>query len=133
MKVQQAWGRSFARSTDYLDWVAITVWSDGFLAWVQRTPVEFIQTVASVFALGMTWPVWQRLGPPYAVFMLANLLPPLLQGGVLSMGRMTSTLFPMFAALAFIVPPGARGAWFLLFALGQGLIAAIFFTWRAVY
>jgi hypothetical protein len=49
------------------------------------------------------------------------------------MGRMTSTLFPVFAALALAVPPERRGTWLLFFALGQGLIAAIFFTWRPVY
>jgi hypothetical protein len=81
----------------------------------------------------MTWPVWRRFGAPYAVLMLANLLPPLLKGGPLSMGRMTSTLFPMFAALALMIPPQRRGTWFLLFALGQGLVTAAFFTWRPVY
>jgi hypothetical protein len=133
MKVQEAWGRSFRGSRNYVDWVAVTVWSDGVLAWVTRAPVEFIQTVASLFALGMTWPVWRRFGAPYAVFMIANLLPPLLKGGPLSMGRMTSTLFPMFAALALAIPAQRQGAWLLFFALCQGLMAAIFFTWRPVY
>lgn len=133
MKVQEAWGRSFAGSMAYAEWVVVTVWHDGLLAWVRRSPAEFIQTLAALFALGMTWPVYRRLGAPYAVFMLANLLPPLFKGGVLSIGRLTSTLFPMFAALALIVPPSRRAGWLLLFALGQGLIAALFFTWRPVY
>lgn len=133
MKVQQAWGRTFAGTMDYADWVVVTVWSDGFLPWITRAPVEFLQTIVALFALGMTWPVWRRFGAPYAVLMLANLLPPLLKGGPLSMGRMTSTLFPMFAALALMIPPQRRGTWFLLFALGQGLVTAAFFTWRPVY
>ena len=133
MKVQEAWGRSFSGSSAYAEWVTVTVWQHGFLAWIQRSPAEFIQTLAAFFALGMTWPVYRRFGFPYAVFMLANLLPPLFQGGVLSIGRLTSTLFPMFAVLALIIPPSRRPGWLLLFALGQGLIAALFFTWRPVY
>jgi hypothetical protein len=46
---------------------------------------------------------------------------------------LTSTLFPVFAALAMALPPERRTGWVLFFALGQGLIAALFFTWRPVY
>ena len=42
------------------------------------------------------------------LFVLVNLVPPMLAGGVLSMGRLTATLFPLFLALAAI-GPAARG------------------------
>ena len=133
MKVQEAWGRSFAGTTEYVQWTVTAIRDQGLLFYIRSAPVEMMQTLAALFALAMVWPVWRRLGPPYAVFVLANLLPPLFKGGVLSIGRMTSTLFPVFAALAMVVPPHRRASWFLFFALGQGLIAALFFTWRPVY
>lgn len=133
MKVQQAWGRSFAGTMEYVNWTIGAIRDQGLLFYVRNAPVEMIQTLAALFAFVMVWPVWRRLGPAYAVFVLANLLPPLFKGGVLSIGRLTSTLFPVFAALAVGLPAERRWGWLLFFALGQGLIAALFFTWRPVY
>ena len=48
-------------------------------------------------------------GPqPWTVYVLVSLVPPLFAGGLLSMGRLTSTLFPLFLALASM-PPRAIG------------------------
>jgi hypothetical protein len=57
----------------------------------------------------------------------------MLAGGVLSMGRLTSTLFPVFLALAVTASPRTITALVIAFAAGQGLAAAIFFTWRPLY
>ena len=43
----------------------------------------------------------------WGVFVLISLLPPLFAGGLVSMGRLTSTLFPLFIALAAVLPPRA--------------------------
>jgi hypothetical protein len=67
------------------------------------------------------------------VFVLVNLVPPMLAGGVLSMGRLTSTLFPLFLAVAVTIPPRAVPALVTAFAIGQGLAAALFFTWRPLF
>jgi len=64
---------------------------------------------------------------------LVNLLPPLIAGGLLSMGRLTSTLFPLFLALAAILPARAVPGWAAAFGIGQGFCAALFFTWRALF
>ncbi|HSL21286.1 MAG TPA: mannosyltransferase family protein [Vicinamibacterales bacterium] len=133
VSVQQAWGRSLGETMSFFEVMWNTVRSEGVAQYVRIAPIGILQGAAALFALVMTWPVWRRLGAAYGVFMLANLLPPLLRGGVLSMGRMTSTLFPMFAALAMVVPAERRPLWVLSFALGQGLIATLFYTWRAVY
>lgn len=133
VKVQQAWGRSFASTTDHLDWAMRTLLNEGPAVYLREAPIAFVQTLACLFALAMVWPVFRRFGVAYAVLVLATVLPPLFKGGVLSMGRLTSTLFPVFAALAIAVPARHRGAWILLFALGQGLMAALFFTWRPVF
>ena len=67
------------------------------------------------------------------MFVLVNLVPPLFAGGVLSMGRVTSTLFPLFLALAILVPPRSVPAWVAGFGIGQGLCATLFFTWRELF
>jgi hypothetical protein len=77
-------------------------------------------------------PGWRRLGPAWTVYVLVSLVPPLFAGGLLSMGRLTSTLFPLFLALASMLPPRAIGA-VAAFRLMQGLIAALFYTWREMY
>ncbi len=81
----------------------------------------------------MCWAVFRRLGLAYAVFILINVVPPMLAGGVLSMGRLTATLFPLFLALAAVLPPRAVTPVVTLFALGQGLATVLFFTWRPLF
>ena len=81
----------------------------------------------------MVWPVFRKLGVVWGVFMVVNLLPPLLSGGVLSMGRLTATLFPLFLALAAMIPARSVPAWTAAFGAVQGLSAALFFTWHELY
>jgi hypothetical protein len=77
--------------------------------------------------------VFRHVGLAGAAFVLLNIVPPLLTGGVLSMGRFTSTLFPVFLALAAIVPARAIVPLLTTFAVGQGLVTAVFFTWRGLF
>jgi hypothetical protein len=65
--------------------------------------------------------------------LLVNLLPPMAAGGLLSIGRVTSTLFPAFFWMAAAVPPGHRAAWVVVFAVLQSFAAVMFFTWRPLY
>ena len=88
---------------------------------------------AVLFALACVVPVWVRLGLPYAILILVNLLPPLMMGGLLSMGRVTSVLFPIFVWLGSAVPTAHRPAWIAIFAMLQAICAAMFFTWRPLY
>ena len=133
MEAQAAWGRDRALTMEHYGWIGRTIREDGILPYVRALPVEALQVVAVLFAFALVLPVWRRVGPAYALFVLANLLPPLAQGGFLSMGRFTSTLFPLFLALALILPAERRTNWAVGFALGQGLVAAMFFTWRPIY
>ncbi|MFB3854013.1 MAG: hypothetical protein ACE148_09345 [Vicinamibacterales bacterium] len=104
----------------------------GLLGYAAASPVDAIQAVVVLFALGSVWPVARRFGLAYGLFMLVNLAPPLLTGGMTSAGRYTSTLFPMFLWLGAVVPPGVRTPWVAACATVQGLVAAAFFTWRAL-
>jgi hypothetical protein len=48
----------------------------------------------------------------------------------MSVGRFTSTLFPLFFALAAIVPARHLSSVIVTFGVLQGLMAVLFFTWR---
>ena len=86
-----------------------------------------------IFALLMLWPVRGGWVWRMRAFVLVNLVPPLLAGGLLSMGRLSSTLFPMFLALAAVLPRRAVTPLITVWALAQGLVAALFFTWRPLF
>jgi hypothetical protein len=131
-RLQAAWGRSFRGLEPVqngVEWVA----ESGLLPVVAAFPVDTLNAIAFVFALSMVWPAYRRVGIAAAVFILINIMPPMISGGVLSMGRMTSTLFPMFLALAAILPARLVTPTVTAFALGQGLVATLFFTWRPLY
>lgn len=131
-KSHAAWGRSFQGIEPFAS------------AWDQLARQPFVEVVAShpaaalnagavLFALVMVWPTVRRLGLAWGLFVVLSLAGPLLAGGVLSLGRLTSTLFPVFLALAVVLPRPAIPVCAAAFALLQGLIAALFFTWRDLY
>lgn len=131
-RLHEAWGRSFeglAPVGRAYGWLV----DEGLLTVVQNVPYDTINSLGLIFALLMVWPVTRRLGVAYGLFILINVVPPMLAGGVLSMGRMTSTLFPLFLALAAMVPPRAVTPLVTTFAILQGLAAALFFTWRPLF
>jgi hypothetical protein len=64
---------------------------------------------------------------------LLDVVPPLLAGGLLSMGRITSTIFPVFIALALMLRTRAVAPTLTAFAAAQGLAAVLFFTWRPLF
>lgn len=132
-KEQVAWGRVYRGLdtivTDRLEFV--NQW--GFYAYASTQSMDMLYFIAVTFMLVAAWPVYRRFGAPYAVLILINVLAPMAAGGLLSMGRVTSILFPAFLWMAAVIPPSQRGAWVALFALLQGFGAIMFFTWRPLY
>lgn len=131
-RLHEAWGRSYeglAPVARAYGWIT----DEGLLHVVQGIPFDALNSLGLIFALVMIWPIVRRLGVAYAAFILVNVVPPLLAGGVLSMGRMTATLFPLFLALAASVSPRTVTPLVTAFAIGQGLAAALFFTWRPLF
>jgi hypothetical protein len=100
---------------------------------IQSAPFDALNSLAFLFVLLMLWPIARRLGLAFTVFVLVNVVPPMLAGGVLSMGRLTATLFPVFLALAAVLPARAVPPLVTAFAIGQGLAAVLFFTWRPLF
>jgi len=128
----EAWGRSYEGFAPILSFMQ-QLRDEPWLPLIANNPYNAINAVGVIFALAMTYPVFRKLGLAWSIFVLINLLPPLVAGGLLSMGRLTSTLFPLFLALAATVPQRAVGAWAAAFGIGQGFCAALFFTWRALF
>ncbi len=107
--------------------------TEGLMSVSRGVPFDTLNTLAVLFVLALFWTVLRRLGFAYATFVALNLIPPIFTGGALSMGRMTSTLFPVFIALAARLPQKAVPVWVTAFAVVQGLVAALFFTWRELF
>ena len=128
-----AWGRVY-RGLDTLvtDRVGF-VTQHGAYAYMSSQALDVFYLLSVLFILGAVWPVYRRFGLPYAVLLIINLLPPMAAGGLLSIGRVTSVLFPAFLWLGSVIPPRHRGAWVAVFACLQGFAAVLFFTWRPLY
>jgi hypothetical protein len=121
-RLHETWGRTFSGFAGLADGLSRI-----------SNPYDVMNALALVFALALLWPVARRLGAASALFVIVTVVPPLLAGGVLSMGRITSTAFPLFLALAAILPSRVVTPVVTVFAIGQGVAAVLFFTWRPLF
>lgn len=128
-----AWGRVYrglgSLVGDRIKYVEI----NGLYDYASTLSLDVLNASAVVFVLASIWPVYRRLGMPYAAMILVNVLLPLTFGGVLSMGRVTAVMFPAFLWLGASVPATHRGGWFIGLSMLQALCAIAFFTWRPLY
>ena len=74
-----------------------------------------------------------RFGPAYGLLIVVMIAPPLFRGGFLSLGRLTSTLFPLFLYLGWQLRGTPLAAAVMAFAGLQALLAVVFFTWRPFF
>jgi hypothetical protein len=127
------WAREY-EGLGGLFWYALTqVWELGPVDYLMKSPIDALDLSATLFMLGAIWPVTKRLGLAAGALVAINTLVPVLFGGLISMGRFTSVLFPVFIWLAVSLRPRTRWAMTVLFAMGQGLGAAAHFTWRPFF
>lgn len=128
-----AFGRTYHSLNDTI-WVELKVFSDiGIAQYVGAWPWRTLNLAPTLLSLGAVWPVARRLGLAAGLFVLLNTLLPLLNGGLISMGRYTSVLFPIFVWFASVV----SGRWFAVlvwtFGIGQSVVAISFYTWRHIF
>jgi hypothetical protein len=133
MKAHGAWGRQF-RGVHVL---AQQRWRDlqglGLYGYTVEHAIEILNMAATLFAIGISWPLGRRFGWAWSAFVLVTVLPPLFMGGFLSLGRVTSTMFPMFIYLGWRLR-GTALQHALLAGFGlQVALAIMHFTWRPVY
>jgi hypothetical protein len=128
-----AWGRTYkslnSLVSDRFDFIA----SNGLYGYASTQTIDMFYLLAVLLCLAAVWPVYRRFGIAFAVLILITILPPMSAGGLLSMGRVTSILFPVFLWLGGAIPAQHRNAWIGLFALLQGFVAVMFFTWRPLF
>lgn len=128
---------AFQRTYQGLDqtiWLPLTRIADiGPINFVRTSPWELVNLLPTLLGLAALWPVCSRIGLAAGVFVAINLLVPLVNGGLTSMGRYSSVLFPMFIWLALVVRGQFLPVLAAAFALCQGVLAALFFTWRPVF
>jgi hypothetical protein len=128
-QVQAAWGRTYQLTT----WIGLElteVAKHGAFVYTESAPVTVLNGMAALMALALLWPIGRFAGLPYVIFVVVNLAPAIVSGGLMSVGRFTSTLFPLFFALAALVPERQLTGWVVAFSVLQGLLAVLFFTWR---
>jgi hypothetical protein len=130
---QAAWERTF-RAPHLLVADRVNYMIDyGISSYLTDFPTDVLNTSAALLALAVIIPVTKRLGLAYGALIVVLVLPPLLVGGTLSMGRLTSVLFPLFIWLATVLPVQHRATVMIVFAALQGFAATLFFTWRPLF
>jgi hypothetical protein len=130
VEVQQAWGRRPFELLNVIEGRWDLIVTRGVAVYAQQYATEILDGAAAVLALVAVWPIVRRFGIAYGVFVVMTVVPPLLSLGTLSLGRFTAPLFPIFLWLGASIPPERRPYWLAVFAGGQALIAALFYTWR---
>ena len=133
LRGQAAWGRAYRGlhlfAMDRISYIA----EYGLSHYLTTDPFDALNSGAALLALGLIVPIARRLGAAYGALVAVLALPPLLIGGSMSMGRITSVLFPMFIWLAAVLPARYRVGVLIAFATLQGFAAALFFTWRPLF
>jgi hypothetical protein len=104
----------------------------GWLGYFDATPGAALGTLIPICALALLSRAW-RLSPAYAVLVVVTLVPAIAIDTP-SIGRLAAPLFPLFIALAAILPM-SRHNWIvtLVFGASQLWAASAFFQWRHLY
>ena len=130
MRAQTAWGRGYEGLRALIPDPFLR---RGLFGALKLSTPNTLNSLAGFFALCVAVPVTRYYGLAFGLFVALNVLVPMATGGPTSLGRFTSVLFPMFIYLADAVPARHRPYWIAVFAMGQALVATMFFTWRELY
>jgi hypothetical protein len=137
MKGQAAWGRVFVGIGPGLQALIFdrynVITEQGWYHYTSTNPYDFMHSMAALLVLASILPCTRRFGPAYGAYVAMNIVPPLLMGGMMSIGRMSSVLFPLFLWMGAVVPARHVPALIAGSCVLQGLIAVLFFTWRPVF
>lgn len=88
-KIQSAWGRSFS-----INWEHFSFFSNPSIANM------CIDIFLAVFIISAVVVVWKKLSPLYAIFMSTTLIAAFTSGTLMSVGRYSLVMFPLFILLA---------------------------------
>ena len=130
---QAAWGHRYHGVGGLLAARYGLIMKTGVSGYLAALPHDFLNGLALFLVLATAWPVGRRLGLAYALWMVINTVPSLTTLNLISAGRYTSVLFPMFIWMAGAIPDRYRAGWIGSFAALQAVGAAMFYTWRPLY
>jgi hypothetical protein len=133
LQAHEAWGRTYEGIDTLFAYHMNIIAKEGLYAYSQGLPTDMLNGLATVGTLLAVWPVMRRVGVAYGLLMLLMVLPPLMRGGFLSMGRVTSTLFPLFLYLGWRLQGMTRDTVLMAASGLQAFFAALFFTWRPLF
>jgi hypothetical protein len=133
MEAHQAWGRVATDVAGLFTERADIIANQGFYTYSISQPIELVNATFVVASLLLAVPITRRFGLAYGVFLILMIAPPLFRGGFLSLGRLTSTLFPLFVYLGWQLRGTPLAAVVIAFAGLQALLAVVFFTWRPFF
>lgn len=98
--LESAWGRSFKLNMDH------------FIFFSHPAIVNFaIDMFFTILIIAVIVLVWKKLSPLYAIFMSLTVLAALTSGTLMSIGRYSLVLFPMFILLATVKNKNFQYAW----------------------
>ena len=133
VSAQRGWGRAYLGLTGAATDVATSVMALGISGFVAQRPYDALNALAGLLALSLVIPILRRFGTAMALFVAVNLVPPIMLGGLTSLGRFTSVLFPLHMWLASVTPPAWRPALIAVMAVLQGLLAVLHYTSRPIH
>ena len=96
-------------------------------------PYDALNAFAGFFALALVIPIYRRFGLALALLVAVNLLPPIMVGGLTSLGRFTSVLFPLHLWLATATPAPWRPPLVAGMGAVQGLLTVLHYTSRSIH
>jgi hypothetical protein len=133
MEAHQAWGRIATDVAGLFTERADIIAKQGFYVYSIGQPIELINATFVIASLILAVPITRRFGLAYGALILVMIAPPLFRGGFLSLGRLTSTLFPLFLYLGWRLRGSPLAVTVMVFAGFQALLAIVFFTWRPFF
>ena len=133
MEAHRAWGRVATDVAGLFTERADVIANQGFYTYSISQPIELINATFVIASLILAVPITRRFGIAYGAFLVLMIAPPLFRGGFLSLGRLTSTLFPLFLYLGWQLRGMPLAIAAMAFAGFQALLAVVFFTWRPFF
>ncbi|EKD58278.1 MAG: hypothetical protein ACD_56C00159G0007 [uncultured bacterium] len=114
-KIQRNWGRAFS-----INWEHFSFFSNPSITNM------FIDIFLAIFIISAVVVVWKKLSPLYAIFMSTTLIAAFTSGTLMSVGRYSLVMFPLFILLATIKNKTIQMGWILASTLFFALDIILF-------
>ena len=114
-KLESAWGRSFKLNMDHFQFFSHPS--------IINFAIDLFFIILIITVIGL---VWKKLSPLYAIFMSLTVLAALTSGTLMSIGRYSLVLFPMFILLSSVKNKTFQYAWIFASTLFLALDIMLF-------